>query len=531
MPPVRRLKRIAPPSVQSVHAPAPVGGINTVAAGLTMPSMDCVQAWNVISSENGLRSRLGYREWCTGLDAVRTLAPFTGRTAGSAKLFAATTAGLYDVTSSSTSPSLSQAFSTTTGNAGYGVSVVFVTSAGHFLVYCDEANGLHVYSESGASWNVVTQGVGATQIDGVDPADLVAVAAFKERLFFVERDTGDAWYLPVGQLYGTATKLPMGRMFRNGGTLVGLYNWTYDGGSGLDDSLVAVSSGGDVLVWQGTDPASASTWALKGVWYVTPPPAGRRIASAFGGDLLLITRQGLVPMSRLVVGAATPETYTTAKVANLFNRLMLEKGDERGWSIALQPEDNALLVLVPQAGNAYVEQLVQAVASRAWFRYRDLPMTCAEVHDGELYFGTDDGRVCVNTGYVDNVALADNSYDTVSWSLLGAFSSLGTPARKQVVLLRPLVISESAGPDYAAEARYDYDQTEVGAVALEVGGSGTWDTAIWDTDVWGGDFYQSSGPRGAAGMGGAVAVAIRGTAIARTVYVGCDVYWRTGGPL
>lgn len=532
----RRPKPVPPPTAQGVHLPAPVGGVNTVAPGLAMPETDAVQAWNLISAEGGLRSRRGYREWCTGLtssatEGVRSVLPFTGSAVGNGRLFATTDSGIWDVSDSSASPSLVLSFSTTTGSAGYGVSAVLITSAGHFLLYADEVNGLHVYSESGASWSVVTQGGGATQIDGVNPATFAHVAVFKERVWFVQRDTGDAWYLPTGQLYGTATRFPMGRQFRSGGTLVGLWNWTYDGGAGLDDSLVAVSSGGDVLVWQGTDPASATTFGLKGVWYVTAPPAGRRIASTFGGDMLLLTRQGIVPMSRLVVGAATPEGYTTAKVANLFNRYMVEKGNTLGWAVALQPDDNALIVLIPQGGSSEAEQLVQAVASRGWFRYRGLPIACAEGYEGKLYFGTADGRVCVNEGYLDNVNLAGTDYDAVDWSLLTSFSTMGTARRKRVVLLRPLVISEATDADYEAQARYDYDQTEVDEVAFTPGGEGTWDTAEWDEDVWGGEYFANSSARGGAGVGGAVAVAVRGTALARTVYVGCDVTFQVGGLL
>lgn len=523
-------------SAQSYHLPAPIGGLNTVAAGLAMPSTDCVRVSNLVSSEDGLRSRLGYREWCTGLtgvttDAVRTISPFSGSTSSDGRLFAATEAGIYEVSASTTTPTLEIAFPTASTNSGYGVSVNVVTSAGHFLLHCDEVDGLFVYTEATSSWEHISQGVGPTQINGFNPNRAAFVAVFKGRVWFVERDTSDAWYLPVGQIYGTATRFPFGSVFREGGFLVGLWNWTYDGGAGIDDSLVAISSGGDVLVYQGTDPSSATAFALRGVWQIGTPPAGRRIASTSGGDLLLLSRQGLVPISRLVVGAVGAQEYATAKISNLINRLMQERASFRDWGIALQPEDNVLMLLVPRGNNAETLQLAQSVASRGWFPYSGLPMLSAGVWMGQMYFGTEDGRVCIHTGYVDAVTLADPSdFTPVDWGLTSAFSNLGAPRQKRVQMLRPLLLSDGAPPTVGLAARYKYDLTPVDPVSLVITGEGaTWDSATWDVDVWGGGTPPTQVTRGTTGMGVEVAVAIRGASVGRTVLVGIDVFFTQGG--
>lgn len=536
MPPGIRRRTAAPPTAQTFTIPAPIGGLNTVSAGLQLPPSDCVLSYNLIASESGLRARLGYEERCTGLtgttdNSVRTVIPFTGSTTGSGALFVTTETGIWDVTAGGTSPTQVFAFASATGRAGYGVSTVVVTAAGYFLLYADEVNGLHVYSESGASWSAVTQGAGPTQIDGIAPSRFVFVMSFKSRVWFVERDSPNAWYLPTGQIYGTATKFPLGSVFREGGTLVGLWNWTYDGGSGLDDSLVAVSSGGDVLVYQGTDPSGASTFGLRGVWQIGSTPGGRRIGASLGGELLLLSRQGLAPMSRLVVGSVGTVEYATAKVANLLNRLMATKSDEITWAVVQNPEDNALMVLIPRGGDADDLQLVQAQASRGWFPFRSLPIHSAAVWEGQLWFGTTDGRVCLHSGYVDNLLLADSTYDPVDWSLITAPTTLGTPNHKIVSLIRPLIIAEAAGSSFEAQARYRYDLTELDQVAVVIaGGAGTWDTAVWDTDVWGGATTPTQEFRGGgAGMGVEVAVAIRGSAISRTVLVSMDVAFQTGG--
>jgi hypothetical protein len=94
------------------HIPAPVGGLNTVSPGYQMPDLDCPVLYNLVGAENGLRSRFGYKEWCTGVGSstVATIMPFAGSTTSGSKdkLFATSTgtAKIYDVSASSATPSL-----------------------------------------------------------------------------------------------------------------------------------------------------------------------------------------------------------------------------------------------------------------------------------------------------------------------------------------------------------------------------------------------------------------------------------------
>ncbi|WP_199741923.1 hypothetical protein [Corallococcus sp. CA047B] len=520
--------------------PVPMGGLNSISAGSAMPPSDCVRLFNLVPAEQGLRSRLGWREWCTGLTGsadnfVRSLHAFTGSAANGAsnRVFAVTSTGIWDVTSSSTSPTQALAFPVTTGDAGYGYSTVMVAAGGHYLLYCDEVNGYHVYSESSGTWTAIAFGAGPSEVGGVNPSNLVHVHVFKNRVWFVERDTGNAWYLATGAIYGTATSLSMGRQFRAGGPLVGLYSWTYDGGSGMDDSLVGISNGGDVVIWQGTDPAS--DFALRGVWQVGAPPAGRDLAASVGGDCWLLTRFGLQPISQLVVGAnseVASSQLPTAKVASLFNNAMQGKAAKKGWAMRLHPEDATLLVMVPTEDGQATEQLVMALAPRSWSRYRDLPIYSSCVLSGKLYYGTVDGKVGINDGYVDGRTLADpNSYTAVQWALLTSFQNLGSASMKQVQMVRPTFLTEGSAPSYNAQARYRYDFTELASVSQAANTGSLWDVGTWDSAVWAGDYQATQNVTGTTGLGGDVAIAMRGTAITRTVLVGIDVFFTVGGLL
>jgi hypothetical protein len=531
------MRRPVRPTSQPISYPAPLGGLNTSSSGAALPPGDCVSVVNLMAAENGLRSRIGFREWATGLtgsidEEVRTLLSFSGSEPSQNRLFSVTSSAIFDVSSSTTTPAPDYSFITTSGDAGYGVGRVFVTAGGHFLTYCDEVNGLVVYSESGTTWTAPAQGAGATEIDNVDPGDLVHVTAFKGRLWFTERDSSSAWYLPPGQVYGAATEFDFGTQFKSGGHLVGLWNWTYDGGAGLDDSLVAISSAGDVVIYQGTDPSDASTFGLRGVWQMGPPPAGRRIVRDVGGDLYLLSTLGILPISRLVVGAES-KAYATEKVSNLFNGLMLARKDLPGWAMVQHPEDNALLVLLPDYSDEESQQLAQALGSpqRGWFRYEGLPMLSGEVWEKQLYFGTRDGRVCVATGYVDEVTLAaPDDFTPVDWSLLTSFQSAPGGLNAQVKSIRTHFVSDGARPTFGVNARYDYDDSEFPAPsASPAEGESLWGTMVWGEDPWGGSARAYTITRGATGVGHTAALAIRGKSASRTILVGLEAIVESGG--
>jgi hypothetical protein len=581
------MRRAAPvmPTIQQGHIPAPVGGLNTVSAGSAMPPSDATQLYNMIPAEFGLRSRLGSREWLTGLtgaddNQIRTTFYYHGSTKdGDAdRLWLVTSNGIYDATSSYQAWAASTAyvigdvvlnddgkiytcdtngtsdtsggptgaganivdgttrwdytttikklaFSSTADDAGRGNFHSFTTTGGHFCAYADEENGYHLYTESTDTW-----AVGAVNL--VAEADLAFVASWKHRLWFVEKDTASAWYLDLASIAGDATILDLqfAAKPRHGGDLVGIFNWTLDGGAGIDDFLVFIFRGGDIAIYQGTDPDAADTFALKGVWYAGALPEGRRVATPWGGDLLILTKNGAVPLSKIVSGGEGLGQYVTGKISNLFNRLMLTTSTLPGWAMHVHPEESALIVTHPTTDGANTEQLVMSLATGAWSQYRDLPMYSAAAGGGKLYFGSVDGTVYINDGYIDGVTLADpDSYSAVQWAVMTSFQNLGVPRQKQVQVIRPILLAENNSPEFSAAARYKYNFSELDA---PTGGTVTgeeWDGGVWDSSTWAGEYAATTPVRGATGMGVDMAIAVRGTATSRTVLVGIDVAYTQGG--
>lgn len=591
-------------NTDSATLPAPSGGVNAVDPPTVMPASDAISAFNVIGSKLGVRVRLGYEEWVTGLPSdVLTEMPFSGNAATGAddKLFAACSEGIFDVSASTDSPVVDFAFAITSGEAGRGMSFVASSTGARFLVYCDEENGLHIYP-AGGPWatvpNETTQlwepnteyepgnrvisggnvyecdtagvssssggptGIAADIVDGTtrwdfieaqtpnaigpsladqnlgysgDPANFVFGTVWGSRIWFVEKNSTRAWYGDIQALYGTYTSFDFGTRMRHGGPLKALYTWSYDAGAGLESLLVGLSEAGDVVIYGGSDPSSPETFSLRGSWFAGGFPAGRTIATEDAGELLVMTKLGILPASRLITGASIEEAniYITRKISPIIAQLVDSKGDIPGWALHIHPTDNALLALIPEEGEP-TTQWAYSYLTKGWFPCADLPMLSAAVWNGQLFFGTTDGRVCVNQGNLDNVLLSDpNVSSPISWGVLHAYQTLGTARLKRVHMVRPVLLSDSPDSLVTAGARYDFDLTPLNAPSGSAATSGAalWDTAIWDVDLWGGDSFPTARLLGATGLGRAVSVAVRGTSSTETILASTDVMFDVGGLL
>ncbi len=153
-------------------------------------------------------------------------------------------------------------------------------------------------------------------ITGKNSNTFAYVNLFKERLYFVEKNSLSFWYLPVDSINGAVSEFPLGGIFKNGGYLQAMGTWTIDAGYGVDDLAVFVTSNGEVAVYKGSDPSDPTDWALIGIWNIGQTFA-RKCVFKYGGDILLLTQQGLVPLSAgLQSTRLDPRVNITDKILN-----------------------------------------------------------------------------------------------------------------------------------------------------------------------------------------------------------------------
>ena len=276
---------------QSTTVAAPVKGWNTRDPLANMGPLYATVLDNWLPSTGTVAIRPGASDWMTGFasNPVKTLLPWRG--AASQKLFAATDAGIFDISAGGVSGAAVQA-----RTEGYCSYVNFTTTGQSYLVVVNGADDL-VYT-NGTTWTSLASF--AITGGGTLPTNQIFnINSFKRSLYFLKENSMSFFYLPIDSITGTVSEFPLGGLFNKGGHLVAMGTWTIDGGFGADDYSVFITSEGQAAVYKGTDPSSSITWALNGI-YDLAPPVGVKCFTRMGGDLLVLTSRGIFSMSRVL---------------------------------------------------------------------------------------------------------------------------------------------------------------------------------------------------------------------------------------
>ncbi len=480
---------------------APVGGFNTRDQYSDMPPTDAVQLINWIPSPAGITARGGYQAWrevadgtaiqslihyFSSTDTIPSTSLFVSPTNVPGKLWAATKSGIYDVTDSGNTAATVALALSGADEAGYIHSTMFSNIAGSFLVACSETDGYHIYD--GSSWSKVTP----AQVTNVNPNDLCFPLSWKKRLWFVEQESTCLWYLPVDSIYGAAVKLDVGPLVKRGGKVEFIANWTIDAGEGIDDLLVIVCTNGDVLVYKGTDPSSASTFGLVGQWNIGQVPAGRRAFVQYGGDLLILSTLGIQPMSFVTRGGeaflSTDKSDYTEKVQPTFSQESTYSFNQRGWGLYTLNGQNLLISTVPNYGSVLNRQYVMNTITNAWSVSAGIPARCAVVAVDLFFCGTSTGQVLLAyRGTKDNVGVDGSGGTLIQGTIQWAYTDFGAPGMlKSFKMVRPYFVAKQR-PSFGVSMFTDFRggrEPEIPATTVP-GVVGGWGSAVWGSSVWG----------------------------------------------
>jgi len=357
-----------------------------------------------------------------------------------------------------------------------------------------EFNGTYVITVTGPttftytmatapSGNATVVGIYTTiGITGVNSNTFINVNLFKNRLYFTEKDTLNCWYLDVNAISGVASPLYFGGIARNSGYLQAMGTWTLDAGQGADDYAVFVTSMGEVIVYNGTDPDTADTWALKGVWQLGQT-FNRRCFFKWAGDLLLLTQDGLVPLaSALQSSRLDPRINLTDKIYFAVSQAATQFYDLFGWQINYFASENMLILSIPTTNG--MEQYVMHTITKAWARFTNIEAYCWEVSgDADMHFG---GDGYVATLYSSTSDAGGNIYGTAQQ----AYSYFDSPGQlKRFTLVRPTLQTDNGLPTVLCGISVDFDTTPlINQIAFNpsLNQVGIWDSATWDNQNWGG---------------------------------------------
>jgi len=440
-----------------------------------------------------VRMRRGYLRWGTIEDEASPVASlFTYKAGGVEKLFAASTTAIYDATAPEAPYIISLGMpgeyelETDTGDliglasllapeasgfvSGAWVSCQFTTPGGTFLRLVNGVDTPQVYD--GATFATTPAITGPT-----DPKKLSYVWSFKNRLWFIEGGTLDAWYLPVDTIGGAAVKFPLGAQFSRGGHLVFGASWSLDEGAGLSASCVFVTSEGEVAVYQGSNPADAADWHLKGVYRIGKPLGPKAFMRA-GGDLVVATDIGFVPMSEAVRRdyAALSQTAVSFPIETLWNQVIHTRPGT--WNVDVWPTQQMALVAPPMSTTGDV--FVANVRTGAWGRYTGIPVNCMALFQDRMIVGSSEGRLfqLEATGFDDE--------RTFTATLAPLFSDLGAPAARKIARLARVTTLANSTINDGVSVSVDYVIEKPAAPdAAPANAGAVWGGGVWGQSAWG----------------------------------------------
>jgi len=542
----------------TASVPAPIGGLNFRDSAAAMPPTDALLLLNFQPLPYAIAVRRGWEEWATGLiTSVDTIANHR-KFDGTQKIITAANSSVYV----QDAPGAVPAASITGTLSDYWQHTMMSNSGGTFTYMVNGADNPLVYN--GTVFTEVTEEVVPTgfNVSGLDPSKFLNVTLHQRRLWFIERGSLSAWYLPTDQIGGVLAEFPLGAIMGMGGTLVAMASWTLDAGQGMDDYAAFITSEGQIAIYTGTDPEQITTWTLSGVYNIGSP-VGLRCAVKYGGEVLLITQDGLVPMSKAMQSTrVNSQVALTDKIQHLISALISSYGDVLGWECFSFPGENQIWLMVPTPESVRVFSM--NTISGAWCEYAGMNIASLCMYNDLPLFGTRDGRVGLGwQGYLDDVKLSTGEGLAIAASVVTAYNYFDEPGRnKRWLLARPIFqagevpassigiltdfvytgspdqVSITAGAATPVVAPVAFTQqpltpqTQAGPVqpgALVSSSSSVWASAIWGVGKWPQSSSRYRNWVSIGGIGYCAALAIDVVLSEELLWTATDFVYEVGG--
>lgn len=301
---------------------------------------------------------------------------------------------------------------------------------------------------------------------------LISGAVSKEFLWFIEKNTLKVWYsAEAGNISGVLKSFDLSQISKKGGHLVAVANWTVDGGQGIDDYTVFITSQGEVLIYSGYNPNSADNWELKGSYNISKP-IGYRCTMRYQGDIVIITEDGYIPMSKMLSynNSGQSANVFSDTIRGLVIKRTSQNKDRKGWESIIYSKKGYAIFNVPVANQ--FEQHVININTGAWCRFTNIRSFCWCSYGDNIYFGSDDTVYKFDDGYSDNGIEIEGKIEQ-------AYNNFGTPALKKVSLINPRTRC-STSYNLTIYTNVDFQESNVN-YATNIGELGE---SLWNQSYW-----------------------------------------------
>jgi len=484
--------------------PAPFKGLNTRDGFSILPREEARELENWLPDIGKCTVRPGHAEYQEVSGATEVTSLMTWRGASGTKLIGGASDGeLYDVSGTP--------------------SALTTNSYSDNRWQTETFNGyLFGVNATDTPWRYDGSSVSATGFTGATLTDLETVAVYRERPWFTKKNSADVEYGGVASVTGALTTFQLSQIAA-GGKCVGIGTWSRaDAGDGPDDFIVFVMDTGEVIAYAG-DPED--NFRIIGS-YRAPAPVGINPTVKVGGELVIMTKSGPIPMTAIAAGNAFDPLKLDhwGKIAPSWTADFRLYGSNSGWSAFYF---NGLVYFNVITGTNSSRQYVLNTRVPAWTIYTGLPVSMFSDYQGTLYFGSiDDGKVYSHT------TGTDDGSDIITLVRQGfVYPTQGVQAARYTAMRPNINVDGILTGQFQLDT--DFESAPISAHTATIssfGGGGEWDNADWDDAQWAATPNTRHKWRSTRGYGRAVAPVARTYSSADSVeWFATDVWAEPGG--
>ncbi len=498
-------------SLEQVHTsiiPPPVLGWNTKDPLVNMDSKYAVDTLNYFSSGGSVELRKGYTVYARLIDGgTPQLSLFClNLQNGTTKILCCSVTGrTYDITAGGVGGTDLSNGSTRNVYSGIGTYINYKNRI--YIKDCNAVNNVWYWDGAAASL-LPAAFVGP----GGDDKLLVNPQTYKNRMYFCGTDLS-CWFSDVDAVTGALHQYDFQSVFKLGGKLL-FVGGTTRVGQINQQYFVAISSLGEILLYQGDSPLSA-TWSLIGTFNM-PTPVGYRSFFYWGKDLVIITYQGLILLSDVLAGGDI--VFLSDKINDqfvaAFAPIVPFSSDALLIMGIFAPLQNMIIITMGAIGETSTfVHFVMSTITRGWWKFSGI--------DGYHFANTPTATLCCGqfgsaytcfNGYTDFL----NNVSTIRKVLLRpAYNYMESPTAVKLLTEAQIFMYESNGLDITVDADVDY--------ANKVAISQNIDTSK-------GNAYQFYNNRvGLTGIGYAASIRFDGTVTTKQRSIqAIKVFWKEG---
>lgn len=404
----------------------PYLGLDLVSPIDNMAPEYALELVNVFPGPTAPITRKGYQQYVSvaaSNQEINTLFPYN-KTDGTTELIAVaqgTTRRIYKIVSgTATNITGATAISSTGTNMN-------CEQFGSRLYMCNGVDPVQVYDGTSVADSTFT---------GITLSNLINVASYKERLYFVEKNSMKFWYGNTQAVGASAlNSFDLQYVMRRGGYLMFAGSYTNQVSQTSQDLFWAISSEGEIVCYSGSSPAS-DAWGLV-ARFIIGKPLGYRAFIRINNDVWILTQQGIISISSLF--ESDPEqalNVISARINPFIAQAAKQYAVSPRWHGAFWPQGRRIFVNIPSSETT-CKMMVYSIDTRGWCTYQlgnvsdGITITVA---DGTPYYGSATGRIFTGeSGYTDNGI-------PITFKGRGAFSFFGSRGNyKAFKDIRPLL--------------------------------------------------------------------------------------------